>query len=89
MNLRKRQHVRHHRRTDLYLVRIWTEEIGGTEEGIETNSEPPCRGRVQRVVDGESYSFDDWQGLTGVLLALLTGSPPNTSPAAPQDDSSQ
>jgi hypothetical protein len=44
---------------------------------------------VQRVVDGETYSFDDWQGLIGVLLALLTGSPPNTSLAAPQDDSSQ
>jgi hypothetical protein len=44
---------------------------------------------VQRVVDGESYSFEDWQGLTGVLLALLSGSTPDAVPSAHQDDISQ
>jgi hypothetical protein len=35
------------------------------------------RGRVQRVVDGESYSFDDWQGLAEVLSVMLSGGIPN------------
>jgi len=88
MNSRKRQQLRHHRRTDLYLVRVWTDEPEATPEGAENDGRPPCKGRVQRVVDGESYSFDNWQGLTGVLLALLTGSTPDASPAASDDDTS-
>ena len=88
MNSRKRQQLRHHRRTDLYLVRVWTDEPEATLEGTENDGKLPCKGRVQRVVDGESYSFDNWQGLTDVLLALLTGSAPDAYPAASDDDTS-
>jgi hypothetical protein len=73
------------RRTDLFLVRVWAGDA--TMGGDGTNS-PICRGRVQRVADGESYSFDDWQGLTDVLAAMLNGITPNPSPAAPQGDDS-
>lgn len=70
---------RHLRRTDLFLLRLWTEEeIGGGP------SEPVLRGRVQRIVDGESHQFDDWQSLVDVLLAMLNqgndGKPTISSP---------
>jgi len=39
---------------------------------------------VQRVVDGESYQFDDWQGLADLLVAMLEGTAP-TKAQRPKD----
>jgi hypothetical protein len=60
---------RHPRRTDLFLVRIWTGE--GTQ--TPPDGEIPCRGRVQRTVDGESHEFEDWEGLVAALASMLPG----------------
>ena len=63
---------RSYRRSDLFLVRLWTEEAGDSTgadgSGISTLE---WRGKVQRVTDGESRQFSDWQSLAEVLLAML------------------
>ena len=71
---------RHLKRKDLFLIRMWTEQGSGADEG-----DVSWRGKVQRVVDGETYPFDDWQALVEVLRSLVsasngirTGSAPNT-----------
>jgi hypothetical protein len=57
--------TRHHRhgRSDLFLVRLWTEETA-------TGDERP-HGKVQRAVNGETTHFDDWQGLLDRLRAMV------------------
>ncbi len=65
---------RHLKRSNLFLVRLWEEE---TEEG-----EREWCGKVQRVVDGESHQFRDWQGLVELLLVMLSG---NRSERSPDD----
>jgi hypothetical protein len=42
-------------RSELFLVRVWTET---TEAGGRLT-----RGKVQKAVSGETFHFDDWQGL--------------------------
>ena len=66
---------RHLRRTDLFLVRVWREGIGdhNDDEASGTGGDTTeWRGRVQRVVDGESHEFDNWQGLVDSLLVMLS-----------------
>ena len=53
------------RRTDLFLVRVWTGQ-GADSTGIATWS-----GQVQRVVDGELYPFDSPQALMSLMGDLL------------------
>lgn len=53
----------HHRRSDLFLVRMWTEE---TDTGSQL-----AHGKVQRAVSGEAHHFDDWQGLLDRLRAMV------------------
>jgi hypothetical protein len=55
-----------HRRTDLFLVRVWT------ESNKDGRGKSLYGGRVQRVVDGESRQFDDWEGLVDALLVMLS-----------------
>jgi hypothetical protein len=70
---------RHYRRTDLFLVRIWTEEAGsrdgaGGDDGegnTGVNAAPVWKGRVQRVVDGETHQFSGSADLVDVLAAML------------------
>ena len=52
------------RRSDLFLVRMWTED---TEAGRKL-----AYGKVHRAVSGEAHQFDDWQGLLDQLRAMLT-----------------
>jgi hypothetical protein len=52
-------------RSDLYLVRLWTEE---TAAGSAL-----AHGKVQRAVSGETNHFDDWQGLLDRLRAMAVG----------------
>ena len=74
--MRPKRHLKH---TDLFLVRFWTEEPGSRSESTE--AVPVWRGRVQRVIDGESREFNDWEALVGTLGAMLsTPFPP------PKDD---
>jgi hypothetical protein len=85
---------RHLRRTDLFLLRVWTEDAG------DGSGKTQWRGKVLRVVDGESHQFDDWQGLLTLLSLMLAGAErdrpadrtPQTVPhskeeSRPQDDS--
>lgn len=59
-------HRRHSlRRTDLFLVRVWTAE---TEDD---SCNAAWHGRIQRTVDGEAHPFDDWQALVDLLVAML------------------
>jgi hypothetical protein len=54
---------RHRGRSDLFLVRLWTED---TATGSEL-----AHGKVQRAVNGETNHFDDWQGLLDGLRAMV------------------
>jgi hypothetical protein len=58
----------HHRyrRSDLFLVRLWTEDAD------DDGGQVQWRGKVQRVVDGEAHQFSDWQGLSELLMAMLS-----------------
>ena len=56
---------RHLGRSDLFLVRLWTEN---TATGSEL-----AHGKVQRAVSGEADYFDDWQGLLDRLRAMVAG----------------
>jgi hypothetical protein len=71
------------RRTDLFLVRMWTQDAS---DGSGTSE---WHGRVQRVVDGESRQFDNWQTLVAALSAMLSAedgrTPIDYSPADPQN----
>jgi hypothetical protein len=55
---------RRYRRSDLFLVRIWTEVRSDGSGHLEKH------GRVQRVVDGETHHFDDWPTLIELLVAM-------------------
>ena len=54
-----------YKRSGLFLVRMWTEEA---EDGT---GQVECRGKVQRVVDGESHQFNDGPDLLKLLVAML------------------
>jgi hypothetical protein len=69
------------RRTDLFLVRMWTEdaiapiEAGHTGNGRNSVSgadQDEWSGSVQRVVDGEACQFKGLQSLVDALLAMLS-----------------
>lgn len=57
--------TRRSRRADLFLVRVWAAGTGAASTAAEWH------GKVQRVTDGESHEFHDWQGLVEWLLAML------------------
>ena len=68
------------RRSDLFLVRLWTEEDEEEDQGSaeveqvqagDKRHPSEWHGKVQRVVDGESHQFDDWQGLVNLFQAML------------------
>jgi hypothetical protein len=61
------------KRTDLFLIRMWTTEERDVSGGSE-KSGTEWRGKVQRVVDGESHQFDGWQGLADLLAEMLSKS---------------
>jgi hypothetical protein len=52
-------------RTDLFLVRVWTQN-SPDGSGISL-----CGGKVQWAVSGESHNFEDWKGLTELLLEMV------------------
>jgi hypothetical protein len=52
------------RRSDLFLVRMWTEDTGSGRK--------LAYGKVHRAVSGEAHQFDDWQGLLDRLRAMVT-----------------
>lgn len=56
----------HYKRADLFLVRLWTKEARDGSSTIE------WRGKVQRIVDGESRQFSSPQGLVDSLQAMLS-----------------
>lgn len=54
---------RHLRRTDLFLVRVWSEEVD--------NGRTEWCGKVQRPVNGETRYFRDWPALLDLLSNML------------------
>jgi hypothetical protein len=56
-------------RSDLFLVRVYAGEADAGDHGASARAE--CRGRVQRVVDGETRLFSSWQGLMDTLQEML------------------
>jgi hypothetical protein len=70
------------RRVDLFLVRVWREDIDDVQYNADSSGaigsdnsgggKAEWRGNVQRVVDGESHQFSGWQGLTDLLLAMIS-----------------
>jgi hypothetical protein len=69
------------KRTDLFLVRIRTHFV---QDG---SGRTEYKGKVQRVVDGESHQFGDWQGLMDLLFTMASGSV--TYNNAPSDNGSK
>jgi hypothetical protein len=70
---------RHQRRVDLFVVRVWREDVqdaqgtpGESEGASGVSGGTEWCGMVQRAVDGESHQFRGWQGLTDLLLAMIT-----------------
>ena len=63
-------HNDHHRRSNLFLVRVWTDEESDEDE--EVVGEKEWHGRVQRVIDGESHRFENLQGLVKMLREMLS-----------------
>ena len=53
----------HLRRSELFLVRMWTEP---TDSGSQL-----AHGKVQRAVSGETSHFDNWQGLLDRLRNMV------------------
>ncbi len=58
----------HYKRSDLFLVRLWVKDAGDGSGKVE------WRGKVQRVVDGESRQFSSLQNLLDVLRVMLSNS---------------
>ena len=56
-------------------------EAGAGEDGKKA----VCKGKVQRVVNGESRQFDGWQDLLDILAAMLSLGTPDNPPVGPQD----
>ena len=80
---------RHYRRTDLFLLRIWTEDAAladGAQGGRGGRAGPSWRGRVQRLVDGEAHQFGDWPELIDLLVAMLAGSDAQGHPRRPTEN---
>src|SRR4051812_21457675 len=86
---------RHYRRSDLFLVRLWTEDGEDAPDPTSLRSDVQdsnievWRGKVQRVGDGEAYRFNGLEGLTEALLAMLShassGGDHNKHPASITD----
>lgn len=51
--------------TELFLLRLWTEQ--------ESAGEPQWCGKVQHVVTGEVHIFHTWPMLEDLLLAMISG----------------
>jgi hypothetical protein len=51
------------RRSELFTVRLWREEIG--------DNQAEWRGRVQHVHNGEAFYFRDWPMLIAALRKML------------------
>ena len=54
---------RRHRRTHLFTVRLWLENMGSDSAEV--------RGRVQHVLSGEVYYFRTWRELAVVFNGML------------------
>lgn len=67
---------RHLRRTDLFLIRVWT-MLDSDPAG-----EVALRGQVKRVVGGEVHAFGNWQGLIDALnsMTIHAGNAERVSP---------
>jgi hypothetical protein len=55
------------KRSNLFVLRIWTQEEDNHEEAVK------WEGEVRRAVDGEAHHFDDLQGLLDWLTHNLEG----------------
>ena len=58
-------------RSDLFLVRVYADRPA-EDDLVEGRGETECRGRVQRVADGETRLFENWRGLVGALREMLS-----------------
>jgi hypothetical protein len=70
---------RYMKHNDLFLVRFWTEEPGPGDQTASIGAGMDWHGRVQRVVDGESREFTDWEAFVDTIRAMLTTPPPIAS----------
>lgn len=65
----------HSRRSNLFVVRIWCEDIGSTLDGTEGEAggtKWQWEGRVQRAVSGEEHHFQGWPDFIELLEAMLS-----------------
>jgi len=66
-------------RSDLFLLRLWTDEANdpppGTQYALRSIESSHSRhGRLLHVYSGEGHNFDDWQELVGILEEMLAAS---------------
>ena len=53
----------HERRSELFTVRVWREELG--------DDQAEWRGKVQHVQKGEAYYFREWSMLVTAIRKML------------------
>jgi hypothetical protein len=58
---------RRYKGSNLYLVRLWAKDADKN-----SNNSVEWRGRVQRVVDGESHEFKSLHDLVDLLSVMLS-----------------
>ena len=56
------------KRTELFLVRVWTRS---SDDGSGDIEDIEWEGKVQRVTNGETHEFSSWQSLKECFLAML------------------
>jgi len=64
--------------SQLFLVRLWTDEGEGQDNRESDSSEQISRhlhGKAQHVITGEAHNFSDWAGLVDILLAMMPREP--------------
>lgn len=69
--------ARHMKHTDLFIVRFWTQD--SNEQVSNSGNSIDWHGKVQRVVDGESHEFTDWDALVATLRSMISVNSPNPS----------
>ncbi len=65
-------------RSDLFLIRLWTDELEGSaiQNGDKQPDEDGGRhGRLLNMLNGEGHNFDSWEGLVGLLREMRVPSP--------------
>ena len=69
--------TRHMKHTDLFIIRLWTQDQDDQSGTANAGNAVCWRGKVQRVVSGESHEFKDWETLVNTLRSMTSTTLPH------------